>query len=185
LLIFTQINESNLEELQGTAASVTGSSAKWLQKESTEVTVPQEKEMENIIREQNSICESLQVTVKRALASGDAVTLVNVCSSNCQLLKLMYNNHRKLENTVDALQTVKQSLKERINTGLKSLATLQQDMTDVNTKIQFQCGQLHLIRRRFEVLEQICATPYMMECILDEVKLRKSYKTYFIEVWKD
>lgn len=126
--------------------------------------------------------QSLQLTVKRVLGSGDAAALANVSLSNCQLLKLMHGNHQKLEIALEELQNVKNSLKGRIKSGLGSLAVLQQDMTEVHTKVQFHCSQLQMTRRRFEVLEQICAAPDMMASVLGEIHWRKSFKSFFVEV---
>ena len=95
---------------------------------------------------------------------------------------MMSRNHQKIETSVGELETVKSSLKERIDTGLESLATLQQKMTEIDAQLQFHCGQLQLTRRRFEVLEQICAAPDMMSCVLNEVAQRKKFKSIFVEV---
>ena len=116
------------------------------------------------------------------LGSGDAAALANVSHSNCKLLKLMHGNHKKLENALQELQNAKNTMKDRLKNGLNSLAVLQQEMTDVHTKVQFYCGQLQLTHRRFEVLEQICATPDMMKCVLNEMQWRKSFKSFFVEV---
>lgn len=73
-------------------------------------------------------------------------------------------------------------MKDRIRNGLQSLARLQQSMTEVDADVQFNGSQMQLIRRKFEVLEQICAAPDMMACVLNEIKQRKAFKQFFVEV---
>ena len=94
----------------------------------------------------------------------------------------MNSNHQKLESSVCELNEERNAMKERIRSGLQSLAELQQEMTKIDSRLQLYSGQIQLLRRKFEVLEQICAAPDMMASILEEIQLRKMFKKYFVEV---
>ena len=128
------------------------------------------------------LSQSLHATVQKALGSGDAGTLASISLSNCQLLKLMNSNHVKLEDSVWELNEERNGMRDRIRSRLQSLAELQQEMTRIDSKLQLYSGQIQLLRRKFEVLEQICAAPHMMSSILEEVRQRKLFRKFFIEV---
>ena len=129
-----------------------------------------------------SLSQSLHATVQKALGSGDAGTLASISLSNCQLLKLMNSNHVKLEDSVWELNKERNGMRDRIRSRLQSLAELQQEMTKIDSKLQLYSGQIQLLRRKFEVLEQICAAPHMMSSILEEIRQRKLFRKFFIEV---
>ncbi|XP_003383932.1 PREDICTED: putative leucine-rich repeat-containing protein DDB_G0290503 [Amphimedon queenslandica] len=176
-----QVDVKMLDELKQTASRLTGLADDLYQRETQERISLQVKDLSHISNEQKSTSQSLHATVQKGLNSGDAGTLASISLSNCQLLKLMNSNHQKLENSVCELNEERNAMRERIRSGLQSLAELQQEMTKIDSKLQLYSGQIQLLRRKFEVLEQICAAPDMLSCILEEIQLRKMFKKYFVE----
>ncbi len=84
------------------------------------------------------------------LGSGDAGALANVSLSNQRLVQLMYNNHKTLEAILQQLEIVRRSIKEMVETRLKAVAELQQQVIETNSQLLFYSEHLQLTRRRLE-----------------------------------
>ena len=55
-------------------------------------------------------------------------------------------------------------------------------MSEIDTNLLYYSELLHLTRRRFEILEQICAAPDVLTAVLREINIRKSFKKQYLKV---
>lgn len=179
-----QVNETSLEQLQALATQLIGSAEQLIKRETIKNIVQDVdlQEIEKVAQEQQSMAQSLQVTIQRVLGNGDAGALANVSLSNQRLVQLMHGNHQLMETKLKELESVRSSLKEKISGGLKALANLQQEMMEMDAQLLFYCEHLQLTRRRFEVLEQICAAPEMLFHVVYEIEQRQRFKKQYMEI---
>ena len=116
------------------------------------------------------------------LGSGDAGMLANISLSNVKLLQMMARNSQEVSSCIRQLEFHREAQSKAITSGLLTLTSLQRQMSEIDSNILYYSELLHLTKRRFEILEQICAAPDVLTAVLREINIRKRFKKQYLKV---
>ena len=108
--------------------------------------------------------------------------LANISLSNVKLLQMMARNSQEVSGCVRQLELHRETQGKAIASGLVALTSLQRQMSETDTNLLYYSELLHLTKRRFEILEQICAAPDVLTAVLREINIRKSFKKQYLKV---
>lgn len=108
--------------------------------------------------------------------------LANISLSNVKLLQMMARNSQEVSTCVRQLEHHREAQGKAIATSLHTLTALQRQMSEIDSNLLYYSELLHLTKRRFEILEQICAAPDVLSAVLREINIRKKFKKQYLKV---
>ncbi|XP_072026877.1 RB1-inducible coiled-coil protein 1-like [Amphiura filiformis] len=133
------------------------------------------------LQEQAEMAQGMVQNQTRASNINDDSVLPDLCKSHQQQLTVMYKKHCQLTEISRRCQAAKEELCQNLHVRLRWIMYVEQQISGVHGKMVVYHENLKRLRKRLEIVRQVCAAPELYANAVVEVYRRKIFGSRFHE----
>ncbi|XP_030839330.1 RB1-inducible coiled-coil protein 1 isoform X2 [Strongylocentrotus purpuratus] len=134
-----------------------------------------------LLNEQAEMAQGLVQNQTRASNVKDPSVLPDLCLSHQQQLTVMYKKHLQLTDMSRRCEIAKEELCQNLHVRLRWVMYVEQQVSSVHGKMVVYHENLKRLRKRLEIIRQVCMTPRLYASAVVEVCRRRHYNTKYHE----
>ncbi|XP_041483964.1 RB1-inducible coiled-coil protein 1-like [Lytechinus variegatus] len=134
-----------------------------------------------LLNEQAEMAQGLVQNQTRASNVKDPSVLPDLCLSHQQQLTVMYKKHLQLIDMSRRCEIAKEELCQNLHVRLRWVMYVEQQVSSVHGKMLVYHENLKRLRKRLEIIRQVCMTPKLYASAVVEVCRRRRYNTQYQE----
>lgn len=132
-----------------------------------------------VVEEQSQLASSFENNRERFSKIKDSTLLPDLSASHKQQLQMMLSNHKRLDDYRNRCVKAKHELSVNLHARLKWIMYIEQQISDLDSKLMIYKENLVRLNRHFEIVDQVHRSPGLyLESIVEALRRRRFSRRY-------